>query len=110
MTVQEDLERLINSDATLRGLFPRSARYRYWHKAGREFHYTTETVDGKYWAQEFKPVGPGSQTIVRGHSKAQHLVEVRRMGFRTRKLARARALSWYTAAYADARANPLPLF
>lgn len=98
MTVQSEIERLINSDAASRGLFPRTPRYRYFRKAGREFHYTTETVDGKYWAQEFRPVGPGSRTITRNACQAARLIEVRRISFRTRKLARTRAIKWLYAA------------
>lgn len=95
--VTRDLNQLF-SQPEFRDLLPRQASYRYWEgKNGHQYQYTTEPVRGKFWAQEFKPVGAGARTFKRGKNQAERLVQVRRVGFVARNKARARAYDWYQA-------------
>jgi len=69
-------------------MLPQPPRFRYFtgSKNGHTYSWTVEPADeGKYWAQEFKPDGKGYHR------------EVRRMGFKLRRQAKARALAWYQA-------------
>ena len=85
--------RIFAAEPSLAALFPRTPAARYWTGAnGHQYQYTTERVNGKFWAQEFKPVGVGSRT-----GKAKRFKEVRRLGFTKRASAKARAVTWYKA-------------
>ncbi|HZP93348.1 MAG TPA: hypothetical protein VFB20_10770, partial [Burkholderiales bacterium] len=69
------------------------ARERYWRirrtarTPQRDYSYTTQTVDGKYWAIERKWVKDGAR---------KQAIIVRKVGFAVRRKARERAYSWYT--------------
>lgn len=92
-TSPEDIDRIMRERAErimarIAESMPQPPRFRYFTgKNGHHYSWTTEVADeGKYWAQEFKPDGKGNHR------------EVRRMGFKLRRLAKARALAWYEAA------------
>lgn len=76
-------------------LFGREPRYRYFTGArGEMYCWTIERADeGKYWAMEYRPVGPGSRS-----GAATEWKLVRRVGFKLRRAAKARALKWWRAA------------
>ena len=75
-------------------LFGREPRWRYFKHGQHLYAWTTERADGdKFWAMEYAPTGPGART-----GKATEWKMTRRVGFRQRKVAKARALAWYEKA------------
>lgn len=85
---------LIESDPSLRALFPRDPRYRYFEdKAGRCFLWTTERMgDGKYASAILMPTGKGARS---GRKAVTGWKTVREVHHTTRTAAKARALKLY---------------
>lgn len=90
---------LLNRDAAERfqslfaNLFPASPNTRYWQFDNYQYHYTTECVDGKFWAMIYKPAGKGARTGKQHSWKLQ-----KKVGRVRRKDAKALAYKWYTQA------------
>ena len=94
------LEDIINSDATLRGLFAvRQPRYRYFQSPdGTMFLWTTETFsDGKYGSAVLTPTGKGARS---GKRNVTGWRTTREVHHTTRTAAKARALRLYRRAVA----------
>jgi len=80
LDVKQLLEEMVNKFFTVR-----MPRFRYWRVRGDHyaFAYTTErTSDGKFWALKYRVT-----------KKAWKLVK--KVGFRRRRVAKARAYKWY---------------
>lgn len=93
---QSQIDRLNEiANRELAGLFPVTITpaSRYWEHGGYQYHYTTERVDGKFWAMIYKPVGKGARTGTPKTWKLQKKVSRVK-----RKDAKALALKWYTQA------------
>jgi hypothetical protein len=93
---------LIDINRVFEDTMPSTPRYRYWRikrrpgKSERTFEYTTETADGgKYWAIE--------RRWVRVKNGERGKI-IRKVGFKTRTKAKARAHEWYTKAQSPAPA------
>jgi len=88
-----ELEDIINGDATLRSLFAatRQPRFRYWQASdGTMFLWTTERFsDGKFASAVLVPTGPGARS---GRRKVTSWRTTREVHVQSRALAKARAL------------------
>lgn len=86
---------MLNQDAAqmFADLFPVAPSSRYWSHNGYEYHYTTERVDGKFWAMIYRPIGDGART-----GKAKRWKLQKKVSRVKRKDAKALALRWYTLA------------
>jgi len=97
VTFQEGFRRLVEGDPTLRALFTtRQPRYRYFQATdGAMFFWTTETMgDGKYVSGIYQPYGEGSRS---GKAKVTKWKPVRQVHHATRRAAKTRALTLWTA-------------
>jgi|GEM_PF-1688452 len=80
----------ILQDTGLADLFyTTSPNYRYWEtKDKRQFCWTTERMDGKFWCWDYVPLGKGARS---GNPTKWRLKN--KVGFKKRKTAKSRAAS-----------------
>lgn len=95
MTIEQSAIDRLNEIARqeLASMLPHYAASRYWIHNGYQYHYTTERVDGKFYAMIYKPIGKGART-----GGAQQWKLQKKIARAKRKDAKALAFKWYTLA------------